>query len=130
MSPYALDLRTRIVEAYDNGEGSVRDLAERFAVGPNTVQNYLNLRKQTGSLKPRTRSSGPEPLINEQGLEQVRRLVEERPDATEPELAREFEVRHHIYVSRSTMNRALHRLGLTRKKNSSRHRTGHAEGAQ
>ncbi|WP_437762770.1 transposase [Sorangium sp. So ce764] len=45
-------MRTRIVEAYDNQEGSVRELAERFAVAPNTVQNYLNLRRQTGSLTP------------------------------------------------------------------------------
>jgi len=41
MEPYGLDLRTRIVEAHENGEGSVRELAERFAVAPNTVQNYL-----------------------------------------------------------------------------------------
>ena len=41
-------------------EGSVRDLAERFAVAPNTVQNYLSIRAgrpdRTGSCAPRSPS--------------------------------------------------------------------------
>ena len=117
MQPYGSDLRTRIVEAYDNQEGSVRDLAERFVVAPNTVQNYLNLRRQTGSLAPhRPGGRGSNPLIDEEGLQEVRRLVAEQPDATESELARQFERRRRVAVSRATMGRALRRLGLTRKK--------------
>jgi transposase-like protein len=38
MSLYSLDLRRKIVDAYDRGEGSVRDLAERFDVAPNTCR--------------------------------------------------------------------------------------------
>ena len=126
MRPYALDLRTRIVNAYDNEEGSVRELADLFAVTPNTVQNYLNLRRATGSLEPRpSGGGGAEPLINEHGLEDVRRLVDERPDASESELAHEFEQRHGISVSRATMGRARRRLGMSRKKNASRHGAGH-----
>jgi transposase len=128
MKPYGLDLRKRIVDAYDNKEGSVRELAERFAVVPNTVQNYLNLRRETDSLDPRPSGGGPGPLIDEQGLQEVRHLVEEHPDATEPELARAFEAQRHIYVSRATMGRARRRLGWTRKKNSSRHGADIGEG--
>jgi transposase len=131
MRPYALELRARIVQAYDNQEGSVRELAERFAVVPNTVQNYLNLRRKTGSLEPRrSGGGGGEPLINEQGLEDVRRLANERPDATETELAVAFEARRHITVSRATMGRARRRLGFTRKKNTARHRAEHPEGTR
>ena len=42
-APYRLDLRRRIVRAYNRKEGSVRTLARRFAVSPTTVQTYLNL---------------------------------------------------------------------------------------
>ena len=129
MRPYALDLRSRIVEAYDNKEGSVRDLAERFAVAPNTVQNYLSLRRKTGSLEPLpSGGGGAEPLINEEGLQEVRRLVDEFPDASETDLARAFEARHRIMVSRATMGRARRRLGMTRKKNSPCDRAGHPQG--
>jgi transposase len=116
MRAYGTELRRRIVEAHNNGEGSVRDLAERFAVAPNTVQNYLNLQRATGSLEPRPHGGGLPSKIDDQGLQQVRALVEETPDATVDELADDFSRRHHIAVGRSTMDRALHRLNMTRKK--------------
>lgn len=122
---YGIELRRRIVEAYDNKEGSVRELAERFAVAPNTVQNYLNLRNRTGSLAPRAHGGGTAPLLDTRGLEQVRRLHQEAPDATEVELAGRYARRHKIKISRQTVGRALRRLGLTRKKNSARNRARH-----
>ena len=48
IGPYSLDLRRRIVAAYQNGEGSIRELAERFSVAPNTVQNYLRQVRTSG----------------------------------------------------------------------------------
>jgi transposase len=116
MAPYGIELRARIVEAHSNGEGSIRELAERFAVSPNTVQNYLTLYQTTGSIAPRPHGGGVPPKIDKQGLQQVRALLDEAPDATVDELADEFSRRHHIAVGRSTMDRALHRLGVTRKK--------------
>ena len=116
MRPYGIELRTRIVEAHVRGEGSVRDLAERFAVAPNTVQNYLNLYRATGSVGPRPHGGGVPPKIDEQGLQQVRALLDATPDATVDELADDFSRRHHIAVGRSTMDRAIHRLNVTRKK--------------
>jgi transposase len=38
MSCYSIDLRKKIVEAYEQGEGSVRGIAKRFLVSPDTVQ--------------------------------------------------------------------------------------------
>ncbi len=113
---HGLDLRTRIVEAYENGEGSVREVAERFAVSPGTVQNYRNLKRATGRLDPRPVGGGVAPLLGAEGLQKVRQLVEEQPDATEEELADELARKHAIAVSRPTMGRALQRLGITRKK--------------
>jgi transposase len=127
MRAYGSELRRRIVEAHNHGEGSVRDLAERFAVAPNTVQNYLNLQRATGSIDPRPHGGGVPPKIDDQGLQQVRALVDETPDATVDELADDFSRRHHLAVGRSTMDRALHRLNMTRKKSSSCDRAGHVE---
>ena len=58
MGPLSLDLRVRIVEAYERGEGSVRELAERFMVAPKSVQTYRKLWKVTGSVLPRPHGGG------------------------------------------------------------------------
>ena len=50
MRAYGLELRRRIVAAYQNGEGSLREVAERFAVAVVTVRDYLALHRTTGSL--------------------------------------------------------------------------------
>jgi transposase len=119
MGPYGIDLRARIVEAHRNGEGSVRELAEQFAVAPNTVQNYLTRYRTTGSVVPRPHGGGVGPTINERGQERLRALVKATPDATEDELADALVRRHHIVVSGSTVGRTLRRMGMTRKKNAS-----------
>lgn len=122
MGPYSLDLRQRIVDTYANGEGSIRELAERFSVAPNTVQNYLTQVRATGSLAPLPHGGGVGPKIDQAGLHEVRKLVEEKNDRTLAELAEQFEQRQQVHVSIPTMHRALQQLGITRKKNASSER--------
>ncbi|WP_437577196.1 helix-turn-helix domain-containing protein [Sorangium sp. So ce887] len=116
MRPCGLDLRERIVKAYENGEGSVRDLAEQFEVAPKTVQSYLTLYRTTGSVAPRPRANGPRPKINGQALDDLRSLVATSSDATLDDLADLLARRYHIVASRHTVGRALRRLNITRKK--------------
>jgi transposase len=116
MDSYSIDLRQRIVDAHHKGKGSVRELAERFVVAPNTVQNYLNLERQTGSVAPRPHGGGPAPKLDDAGVQHVRTVVEEKNDRTLDEIAQELGARLKVQVGRSTVWRALDRLGLTRKK--------------
>jgi len=125
MGPYGMDLRTRIVRAYRNREGSIRELAERFAVAPGTVQDYLKLARASGTPAPRPHGGGTPPLLDQTGMETVRTLVQQKPDATERDLVEALDRQRGVKVSRQTMGRALRRLKLTRKKNTSRRRTGH-----
>lgn len=129
MQPCGLDLRERIVKAYENGEGSVRDLAERFEVAPKTVQSYLTLYRTTGSVAPRPRTNGPRPKIDGQALDDLRSLVEKTSDATLDELADQLACRDHVVASRHTVGRALRRLNITRKKNASCDRARHRRGS-
>ena len=108
-APYPLDLRRRIVHAYEKKEGSIRELAKRFAVAPRTVQNYLNLRARTGSLAPRPHGGGPKPRVDPEHLEALRRMIRETPDATLGELAHALASRFHIEVSPQTIARTLQR---------------------
>ncbi|WP_434042911.1 MULTISPECIES: helix-turn-helix domain-containing protein [Sorangium] len=128
MRPCGLDLRERIVKAYENGEGSVRDLAERFDVAPKTVQTYLTLYRTTGSVAPRPRANGPRPKIDGRALNNVRSLVATSSDATLDELADQLARRDHIVASRHTVGRALRRLNITRKKSAPCSRARHGRG--
>jgi transposase len=38
MRPHSADLRRRIVTLYERGEGSIRQLAKRFQVSPDSVR--------------------------------------------------------------------------------------------
>lgn len=116
MGPYSIDLRQRIVDAYNATEGSVREVAVRFKVAAKTVQNYLHLARTTGTVTPRPHAGGPAPKLDDAGVQMVRRLLEEKNDRTLNELADELAVRTSVRVSRSTLDRVLGRLGITRKK--------------
>jgi transposase len=129
MRPYHTDLRKRIVDAYQKAEGSVRELAARFKVAPKTVQNYLNLARATGSVEPRPHGGGPAPKLDEAGVRELRTVVEEKNDRTLDEIAHELDRRCEVRVGRSTVWRLLDRLGITRKKNATRRRTGAARGS-
>ena len=116
MGPYSVDLRQRIVDAYRNREGSVRELAERFAVAPNTVQNYLTLARAEGNLVPRPHGGGMPRKIDEAGERALCALLEEKSHATLAELIERMEKRRHVHVSVATMARTLERMEITRKK--------------
>ena len=53
MKPLSSDLRQRIVSAVDRKEGSLREIARRFAVNLSVIVRLLQLRRETGSLAPR-----------------------------------------------------------------------------
>jgi len=129
MRPYSTDLRERIVDAYHKAEGSVRELATRFKVAPKTVQNYLNRKRETGSVEPRPHGGGPAPKLDDAGVRELRTVVEEKSDRTLDEIAKELDRRCKVRVGRSTVWRIMDRLGITRKKNSTRRRRRSARGS-
>ena len=114
--PYSNDLRTKIVEAYERGEGTQRGLAARFGVSGTFVVDLLRRYRQTRSVEPKPHGGGQQPRLNEEGLRVVRALVKEDPDATLNELIERVEARHGVRISNPTMSRELTRLNLPRKK--------------
>jgi transposase len=51
--PYSIDLREKIVTAYENQEGSMQKLAKRFQVSKNFVADLLKRFKETGQIAPK-----------------------------------------------------------------------------
>ncbi len=51
MPPYSLDLRQKVVESYENKEGSIRTIAKRFKVSKDFVQRLLKRYQNEGTIK-------------------------------------------------------------------------------
>src|SRR3954453_8333559 len=112
MTPYSQDLRQRILETVEGGEGSLRQIARRFLVSLSFVTRLLQLHRSTGSPQPRPHGGGNPAKLSPQDLERLRELVRQQPDATLEELRQ----RLGVACSTMTISRALRRLGLPRKK--------------
>ena len=112
MKAYSQDLRKRILETVQRGDGTLRQIARRFLVSVSFVTRLLQLHRSTGSLEPRPHGGGNPAVLGPEDLEQLRQLVRQQPDATLEELHQ----RLGAWCSLMTISRALHKLGLPRKK--------------
>ncbi len=116
MKPYSNDLRQKIVEAYENGEGSFRKVAKRFSVSLHFMWMLWARYKETGSVEPKPHGNGRTAKIDEEGLVILRKLVQQHNDATLAELRDQFTHKTSIHVSSSAISRALKKLNITHKK--------------
>lgn len=114
-TPMDLRVRRAIVRARAQGL-SYDAVAALLGVGRATVSRVLRLQRETGDVEPRPRGGGNFSLIHGAIETLLRSLVETRADATVAELAAELCARAQIDVSRSSVQRALNRLGYSRKK--------------
>jgi transposase len=112
MTPFSQDLRQRIVDTVLRGEGTIRQIAERFLVSVSSVTRLLQLYRGTGSVEPRPHGGGNPAVLTPEDLERLRELIRQQPDAT----LEECRQRLGVSCSIMTISRALSRLGLPRKK--------------
>ena len=112
MAPYSQDLRQRILDTVQRGEGSLRQISRRFLVSLSFVTRLLQLYRSTGSLEPRPHGGGNPAALGPEDLERLRELVRQQPDATLEELRQ----RLGASCSLMTISRALCQLRLPRKK--------------
>lgn len=114
MKAYSLDLRTRVVDAIDNGMARTRAVRV-FQVSLGSIKRWLRQRQTSGSLAPRPRSGKPATITPVQ--EPLLRLqLEQFPDATLDEHAERWNAEQGTTLSCWTLGRAIRRLGWSRKK--------------
>jgi len=80
------------------------------------VQKLLKQYRETDSLAPKKRAQQTPPKLTQEHLAVLRRLVEAQNDATLEELREQLATEINLWVSRSTIDRALKKLDLTLKK--------------
>jgi len=113
MKTISMDLRKRIVEAYDAKEGTRQEIADRFKVSLAMVKKLLEQRKRLGTLEPQTHRCGRKPIFQDQDLLWLRQMVKKRPDITLEELQQACGKQCSIM----TISRCLEQLGASYKKN-------------
>lgn len=113
----SVDLRQRVLAAYQAKAGSQRQLAERFFVSLSFVRDLMRHYRQTGSIEPKPHAGGATAKLGDLQLPIVQALVEAQPDALLVELCERFAQQTGVEVSVSTMQRAVQRLELSVKKN-------------
>jgi transposase len=117
--PYSMDLRERVVEAVDAGEGTRVEIAERFGVSDRWIRKLLQKRDETGSIEPRPHGGGRQPAFQGRKLQKLQSLIDRQPDAT----LQELQERTGSQASLSAVSRTLRKLGYSRKKVATGRRT-------
>lgn len=105
MKPYSIDLREKIVQAYEKSNSSIRKIAEAFNVAKSFVQKLISMKNTQGDVKPKKQGGGKKGSL--EGYEaQLAEMVEKYPDATLSEYCEYWGKTYAHCVSRSTMCRA------------------------
>ena len=112
MRTLSLDLRERILSAYDNHEGTRPEVAHRFRVSLGMVKKLLQQRRRTGDIAPRHRFCGRKPMIVGAHQRQMRALLAKKSDLT----LRELRAATGLECSLQAINVVLGKMGLTYKK--------------
>ena len=121
MAPYSIDLRTRVVRAFDRGMPAA-EVAARFDVSPAWVYRLIQRRRETGSIDARKQTIFRGRALSPAQEHRLVALITARPDTTLSELQQALPTRAAL----STLWRTIDRLGLTLKKNRTRRRTAPA----
>lgn len=126
---YSDDLRRKVLEAHDAGEGTLEELAERFRVSFGWAAKISAARRKTGKMErqpggKRGRVSKVTPEV-EKFLNEA---VKNQPDATLAELQLRLWEERHMEIAIGWLWQVLKRMGLRYKKNPPRQRAGQRKG--
>jgi transposase len=114
MNGYSEDLRRKIVSAVERGMSKTQ-ASRTFDVSLSSVKRYVGKAERGESLAPK-KSPGSAPKLDGKARSLLAADLEERPYATLRERRDYVEAITGLSVSRSTMCRAVARIGSTRKK--------------
>jgi transposase len=108
----SLDLRERILAAYDQKEGTREEVARRFRVSLGMVKKLLQQRHRIGEVRAQHHRSGRKPRIVAVHHRHLRTLLDKKPDLT----LKELRTATGLACTLPAIHYTLAKLGLTYKK--------------
>lgn len=113
-APYGEELRKRVMAAVDRGM-SKWGAHQVFGVSRSTIDDWLKLRAETGSVKAKTEYyRGRVPMLAD--TPELRAFLAAHEGKTLAQLSAAWEAEQKQRVSVKTFHKTLQRLGYTRKK--------------
>jgi len=120
---YSNDLRRKFLQAYDEGDDSLEELAEQFRVSLSWAKKISARRSRTGEVDAPVWRHGPISRVTPEVQEWIRRQIRAQPDTTLQELREQLEQAQQVRLSMGRMWLALRQLGLPLKKKRSTRRS-------
>lgn len=107
-----MDLRQRILKAYDRGDVTREQVATRFDVSLGMVKKLIQQRRACGNIAPRYDRCGRKPIILDNHRREMRVLLKKRPDLTLEEIREQIGLTCTIQA----IHYVLDDMGMTYKK--------------
>lgn len=111
---YSMEFRRAVARAHEEC-GSSKEVAEQFGCSESWVRRLVQRLREDGTLAPRPIKLPDNHKLHQKELDQLRQLIQEKPDMTLGELAAALGNK----VSIPTVWRATKRLGMSFKKSPS-----------
>ena len=120
---YSNDLRRKFLQAYDEGEDTLEELAEQFRVSLGWAKKISARRWRTGEVDAPVWRHGPVSRVTPAIQDWMRRQIRNQPDMTLQELREQLEESQQVRLSMGRMWLALRQLRLPLKKKRSTRRS-------
>ena len=116
---YGDDLRRKLLQAHDRGEGTLEQLAVRFSVSAPWAWKISAQRKRSGQMERVEQRRGTVRKVTAAVEQHLREWVQAQPDLTLAELQQKLEKARHLHVSIGRLWQVLRQMGLRLKKSRS-----------
>lgn len=113
---YHIELRTKAIQAYEEGEGSQEEIASLLQISLSTFKRWLAMSRKGQPLQPMTGNCGRPKKIDDVGEATIQSLIRNNPSITLSELSAAYYKKHKTIVGRSVLSRTLQKLNLRYKK--------------
>lgn len=118
MKAYSLDLRQKIIETYESGGTTQRELAEQFHVSLNFIVTLLRRWRQDETIEPKKRGALMKMFLTPQIMQFLDEQIERECDLSLSHLVELVREKYSVSVSTKTTSRILRRENLLYKKKS------------
>lgn len=119
--PYSDDLRRKLLEAHQDGEGTLEELAEQFRVSAAWARKISACFHRTGKMeRPVGKRRGRPSKVTAEVDEFLKAAIAQQSDLTLAELQLRLRQERQLEISIGWLWHTLGRLGLRLKKNASR----------
>jgi transposase len=116
---YSNDLRRKLLEAHEQGQGTLEELAEEFGVSLGFAKKISAALRRTGRMERTEQRHGRPNQVTPVVQERLREWLREQPDRTLAELQRQLREQVHVSVSVPRLWVVLRQMKLRLKKSHS-----------